>query len=125
MVARIRLFRDDLQKAIGVPVADTPESQRAVSQYVLRTFTLAIGSAPLTGTVLDSGADMDGDQPVWWVLAQWKAPRPVTSLAVSALLLFETFRDQQNVVMVSKQPGDERRGLYFQAGDRKEQIVRF
>jgi hypothetical protein len=39
--------------------------------------------------------------------------------------MFETFNDQQNTVLVAKQPGDERRGLYFQAGDRAEQMLTF
>ena len=68
---------------------------------------------------------MDGDQPVWWVLVQWKAVRPVTVLGLTAHVLFDTFDDQQNIVVVNRQPGDERRSLYFQTGDRTEQIIRF
>jgi hypothetical protein len=125
IVARVRMFRDDLQKAIKAPVGDAPASRGAVAAYVLRNFTLTVSGARLTGEVLDGGADVEGDQPVWWVLAQWKASRPITSLGVRAELMFDTFRDQQNIVMVSRQPGDDRRGLYFQAGDRSEQVVKF
>lgn len=125
VVARVRMFRDDLQKALKATVNDSPVSKRAVAAYVLRTFTIAADGNRLTGEVLDGGGDVDGDQPVWWVVVQWKASQPVTTLGVRAHLLFETFNDQQNIVMVSKQPGDQRRGLYFQAGDRAEQVVKF
>jgi len=80
---------------------------------------------PLTGAMLDGGGDSDGDQKVWWVLLQWKAGRPVQAIGLKTHVLFDTFDDQQNLVVVNKQPGDERRSLYFQAGDRAEQTIRF
>ena len=40
-------------------------------------------------------------------------------------MLFDSFEDQQNLVVVNKQPGDDRRTLYFQGGDRTEQVVKF
>jgi len=125
MVARVRMFRDDLQKALKQPVGDDATSKAAVAAYVSRTFTLVADGATLTGDVLDGGADMDGDQPIWWVIVQWKAARPVKALGVKAHLMFETFNDQQNIVMVAKQPGDHRQSLYFQAGDRAEQVLKF
>ncbi len=48
-----------------------------------------------------------------------------TSLGLKVHVLFDTFGDQQNIVILSRQPGDERRSLYFQPGDLKEQVVRF
>ena len=125
VVARARMFRDDLQKALKRPVIDDTASRAAVNAYVLRNFIVTSGGARLTAEVLDGGGDTDGDQPVWWVLVQWKAAQPVKVLGLKVQLMFETFGDQQNIVQVSKQPGDERRGLYFQAGDRSEQVLRF
>ena len=54
-----------------------------------------------------------------------KAAKPVKTIGVRVHLMFESFNDQQNTVLVARQPGDERRGLYFQAGDLKEQVLRF
>ncbi len=125
VVARVRIFRDDLEKAIKRPVADDAASKAAVAAYMAQNFVVRADGAALSGEVLDSGGDMDGDQPIWWVLVQWKAAKPVKTLGVKVHLMFETFNDQQNTVLVAKQPGDERRGLYFQAGDLAEQVLRF
>lgn len=125
VVARVRMFRDDLQKSLKGPVNDDASSKAAVAAYVSRTMTLVADGATLTGEVLEGGADMDGDQPIWWVLVQWKAAKPVKTLGLKVQLMFDTFNDQQNIVQLAKQPGDQRHGLYFQAGDRAEQVVRF
>lgn len=125
VVARVRLFRDDLQKALKRPIADDAASKAAVAAYVAQNITLVANGARLSGELLDSGGDMDGEQPIWWVLIQWKSATPVKVLALKVHLLFETFNDQQNIVIVAKQPGDERHGLYFQAGDKTEQVLKF
>ncbi len=125
IVARIRMFRDDLQRALKRTVNDSASSKAAVAAYVTKNVLLVSDGATLTGEILDGGADADGDQPIWWVLVQWKAPKPVTVLSLRVHLMFDAFKDQQNIVVVAKQPGDERRGLYFQAGDLKEQVLKF
>lgn len=125
VVARVRMFRDDLQKALKRPVVDDTASRAAVAAYVVQNFVVTASGARLTAEVLDGGGDTDGGQPVWWVLVQWKSPQPVKVLGLKVHLMFETFGDQQNIVQVSKQPGDERRGLYFQAGDKSEQVLKF
>lgn len=125
VLARIRLFRDDLEKTLKQKVVDEPASHRVVADYIDRSFRIRADSAMLVAELLDSGADMEGDQPVWWVLVQWKAARPIGQLAMRAQQLFELFNDQQNLVTISRQPGGERRSLYFQAGDRAEQVVKF
>ncbi|MBI2407853.1 MAG: hypothetical protein HYV19_06110 [Gemmatimonadetes bacterium] len=125
VVARVRMFRDDLEKALKRKITDDAASRAAVSAYVTQHFLVRAEGAELTGEVLDGGGDVDNEQPIWWVLVQWKAPKPVKTLGVRVHLMFETFNDQQNTVLVAKQPGDERRGLYFQAGDRAEQVLTF
>jgi hypothetical protein len=125
LVARVRMFRDDLEKSLKRKITDDAASKAAVAAYMAQHFMVSADGISLIGDVLDSGGDMDGDQPVWWVLVQWKAGKPVKSLGVRVHLMFESFNDQQNTVLVAKQPGDERRGLYFQAGDLKEQVLRF
>lgn len=125
VVARVRMFRDDLEKSLKRRITDDAASRAAVAAYMSQHFMVSADGTKLTGEVLDSGGDMDGDQPVWWVLVQWKAAKPVKSLGVRVHLMFESFNDQQNTVLVARQPGDERRGLYFQAGDLAEQVLKF
>lgn len=124
IVARVRMFRDDLQKTLKRPVGDDA-SKSAVNAYVTQNFALAADGTKLVGEVLDSGADQDGDQPIWWVLVQWKTAKPVKTLSIKVHLMFDTFNDQQNIVLVARPPGDERHGLYFQAGDKSEQVLKF
>jgi hypothetical protein len=125
VVARVRMFRDDLQKAVKLRPSDEPAAQAAVSAYIARSLGVSADGVRLTAEVVDSGGDTEGDQPVWWVLVQWKAARPVRTLGLKVHVLFDAFDDQQNIVVLNKQPGDERRSLYFQTGDRTEQVVRF
>jgi len=125
VVARIRMFRDDLQKALKRPVTDDPAVRAALGAYLNGSFGVTADGARLTAEIADSGGDTEGDQPIWWVLVQWKAARPVKVIGLKVHLLFDTFSDQQNIVVVNKQPGDERRNLYFQPGDRTEQVLKF
>jgi len=125
VVARIRMFRDDLQKALKRPVSDEPAAQAALRAYINGSFGVTADGARLTAELADSGGDTEGEQPIWWVLVQWKAARPVRTIGLKVHLLFDTFSDQQNVVVLNKQPGDERRSLYFQPGDRTEQVIKF
>ncbi len=125
VVARVRMFRDDLEKGIKRKVTDEAAAQAAVSAYIGQTFGVTADGARLTAEVVDSGGDAEGDQPIWWVLVQWKAARPIHTVGLKVHVLFDTFNDQQNVVVLNKQPGDERRSLYFQPGDRTEQVVTF
>jgi hypothetical protein len=59
-----------------------------VAAYVSQNFTVVANGAKLAREVLDGGADIDGDQPIWWVLVQWKAARPVKVLGLKVHLLF-------------------------------------
>lgn len=125
IVARVRMFRDDLQKALKRPVNDSASSRAAVAAYFAQHVLLTAAGRALSGKILESGGEMDGDQPVWWVIAEWRTAQPVTTLGVRVHLMFDAFSDQQNTVLVARNPGDQRRGLYFQAGDRAEQVLKF
>jgi hypothetical protein len=125
VLARVRMFRDDLEKAVKVKVNDAPASKAAVEKYVTQHLIVRADGTVLTAEVVDQGPDLDGDQPIWWALLQWKAARPVVALGLKVHVLFDTFEDQQNLVVVTRQPGDDRRTLYFQGGDRTEQVVKF
>ena len=77
VVARIRMFRDDLQKALKRTVGDDAASQAALRAYINGSFGVTADGARLTAELADSGSDTEGEQPIWWVLVQWKAARPV------------------------------------------------
>lgn len=125
LVARVRLFKDDLEKTIKRPVADDAASKAAVAAYVARQFNVRVDGVALTGEVIDQGGDNDGDQPVWWVMVQWTAKGAPKRIGVRDALMFDQFDDQQNLVILSRMPGDDRRTLYFQSGDRSEQVVSY
>ena len=73
VVARVRLFKDDLEKALKRKLVDDAPSKAAVAEYVGRSLGVKGDGVPLTPEVLDQGNDSEGDQPVWWVLVQWTA----------------------------------------------------
>lgn len=125
LVARVRIFKDDLEKALKRKVGDDAASKQAVAGYAARAFILRADDVVLKGEVLDQGGDSDGDQPVTWLLVQWTAPRPPKKIGVKDLILFDQYDDQQNLVILSRMPGDERRTLYFQSGDRSEQVISY
>ena len=125
VLARVRMFRDDLEKGFKQKIAETPAGLALVGAHVARQLVVRADGVPLAAEVLDGGPDQDGDQPIWWVLIQWKAAKPVVALGLKVHVLFDTFDDQQNLVVVNRQPGDDRRTLYFQGGDRSEQVVKF
>ena len=125
VTARVRMFRDDLQKAVKVKVNEDSASRVAVGAYVGKNLMVTADGTRLAAELVGSGGETEGDQPVWWVVVRWKAAKPVTAVGLKVHVLFETFGDQQNIVVLSKQPGDERRSLYFQTGDLKEQVVKY
>lgn len=126
VVARVRVFRDDLAKALGAPVEKNAATRAAFEQYLGAHFLVRADGVRLACRIEDDDADADPNgEAVWWAIVQCDAAAPVRTLGLVNDLFFETFRDQQNLVTVIKAPEDERRALYFQAGDRKEQTVRF
>jgi hypothetical protein len=126
VVARIRWFRDDLERALGRPLGATPESRAALTAYLADHFRVRADGSPLTCRIEDDAADQDPNgEPVWWAIIQCDAARDIARLGLTNTLLFEQFRDQQNLVTVINAPDDQRRALYFQVGDRGEQVVAF
>lgn len=134
VTARIRFFRDDLESALnagagGARVALRAEmlAERLVSQYVGRTLTVLADGTPVTLTVSSAGLERDApskEEVAWYILEGTVAAVP-RQLSVLNAALFEQFADQQNIVSVLRLPGDTRTTLYFIAGDRKPQLIRY
>ena len=125
LVARVRLFKDDLEKTLKQPITENAASKAAVAAYVTKQLAVRADGAVLLGEIVDQGGDNDGDQPVWWVLVQWTATSAPKRVGVRDALMFDQFDDQQNLVILSRMPSDDRRTLYFQPGDRSEQVVTY
>jgi hypothetical protein len=127
VTARVRVFEDDLARALGITTAGAAPTDAQLVAYIERHLLVRADGTVLRGPTLGgAGREVDGQgQPVRWVLVTWRAARPIGTLALRVALLFETFGDQQNIVIAARGTGEERRTLSFQAGDTGEQVVRF
>lgn len=133
VVARVRLFKDDLEKALAAEaktptftVTATPAADSLFARYWNTHVTVRSDGDRLIGRVLQSGPDPDvTDQEMWIYLVELPARRPVRSLSVRVALLFDHFRDQRNLVTLLRMPAEERHSLYFVAGDAGEQRLTF
>jgi hypothetical protein len=135
VIWRVRLFRDDLEKAlqayarnatvrVGSPAADS-----VFAAYFNAQVPISANGRKLSGRVLQSGRDPEVvDQEMWSFLLDL-SPAPtspaVTTISVRVGLLFEHFADQRNIVTVLKMPGEKRSSLYFVRDDVKEQRLDF
>lgn len=129
VVLRIRLFHDDLQEALrrfsGDSTLRLTAEHRADSlfgAYLVRTLRLEADGRAVLLTVSASGVEKDqaAQEMVWYVL-EGGLERPAGRLMVLNGVLFELFRDQQNIVQLLRLPEDRRRTLYFTAQDPREQ----
>ena len=130
VVLNVRLFADDLEatlrRASGNAALrlDTPAADSAFARYLARQVTVTADGAPLAPRVTQAGTANDATGvPMRWYLVELAAPRPVQALAIRNALLFDTFRDQQNIVAVMRMPGERRTTLFFASGDEKAQTV--
>ncbi len=117
----MRLFRDDATKAFRRPYRRDADTDRAVLAYL--DDHLQLRAKP---TMLDAGTEKD-DSGVesWWVLLSFGVAHAPRTIGITNTLLFDIYGDQQNLVAILRNPGGQRSSLYFQPGDRTEQVVRF
>jgi hypothetical protein len=130
---RVRLFHDDLTLALqrfsGRPdLQITPEvrADSVFGAYFARMVKLEADGQRLSLRVTASAMEKDevAENVVWYVLEGAVARTP-TRLTILNGLLFEVYGDQQNIVQLLRLPGEERRTLYFTAGEPKEQVVQY
>jgi hypothetical protein len=128
---RIRVFHDDLTLALrqfgGRPDLEITPEARADSlfgAYFARVVRLEADGRPVSLRVSSSAMERDdAAQDVVWYVLEGTVLRPPTRLKILHALLFETYGDQQNIVQLLRLPEDQRRTLYFTAGDAREQVV--
>lgn len=129
---RVRLFRDDLERALQAQsrnptlTADAPAGDSTFAAYFNGQVPVSANGRRLVGRVVQSGRDPDvTDEEMWWYLLELTAPAPVTSFSTRVGLLFEQFSDQRNVLTLLKMPGEARHSMYFVRDDPREQSIRF
>lgn len=143
IAGRIRMFQDDLERALGPIVgADAftlrpgEEADALVLRYIRDHLSLEVvggdGRAAsaraasdtrvLQPTLLQSGRDMLDRQPVWWVIVQYRATAPIDTLRVRNTLLFDVFGDQRNIMKFVRFPDERQKTFYFD-DDETEHVV--
>ncbi len=131
VAGRIRMFTNDLEKALGPLVnADAmtldagPEADALVLRYIREHLVIevpgATADAPavtLDPKLLESGEDELDREPVWWVIVEYRAPRDVGEIHVRNTLLFELFKDQRNIMKFVRFPEQKQKTFYFARGE--------
>ncbi len=126
VLARVRLFLDDATKAFKRPFRRDAETDRAVLAYLDDHLQLRADGARAKASMLDAGSEKDeSGVESWWVLLSFRVARAPRTIGITNTLLFDVYGDQQNLVAILRNPGGHRSSLYFQPGDRTEQVVRF
>ena len=133
IVARVRVFQDDLELALrqlsgrpDIVVKATPSIDSLFADYWQRTSRVTADGVALQGRVRRSGADgSDLEAKMWWYEVEMSARKPVQQLSMHVGLFFDRFRDQRNIVSLVRMPGGERASLYFAPGDEKEVLVKW
>ena len=131
LVVRIRFFKDDLELALaghagraGFVLSPGPAADAAFLAYFQGHFSVRVGGATLTPTVVGSGEDELDREPVWWYAVQFEAPGPLETFTVRNTLLTEVFDDQRNIVKFIHFPDQKQKTYSFAIGE-EEFEVRF
>ena len=130
VAAQVRLFHDDLQDAVrraaGQPALtlSSAAGDSAFVRYFARSVSVTADGARLAPRLLEARDERDaGGVPMRVYTVEMAAARPVRRLALRDALLFEHFRDQQNLAVVVRMPSERRTSLFFAAGDERAQTV--
>jgi len=130
VAGRIRMFKDDLERALGplvgadaLSLAPGDEADALVLRYLRDHLQIEVEGRVLAPTLLDSGQDELDRETVWWVVVQYEAPSPASSFTVRNTLFFELFDDQRNVFKFVRFP-DEVQQTYTFTPTESEHVVR-
>ena len=130
VLVRIRLFKDDLEAALGrrlgvsvLALGDTPEVHGVVLAYLAEHLELEAGATRLTASLLASGEDVLDREPVWWCALEYRADAPIRELTMRNTLLFELFDDQRNVVKFIHLPDEAQQTFAFARGEEEFQVT--
>ena len=130
VAVQARLFHDDLQDAVRAHarqpalVLSSAAGDSAFARYFAASVGVTANGAGLVPRLLQARDERDGSGvPMRVYVVEYAAPSAVRSLALRDALLFERFRDQQNLAVVLRMPGERRTSLFFATGDTKAQAV--
>ena len=124
---RIRMFRDDLERALarraGKPAVtlEAGATDSLFAAYFNDQFTLLNDGVRLRGTVVASGEEPE----MWWYTVRFEAPAPIRGLALRNGVLFDLFDDQRNMTKVMHLPSEAEFSYFFVKGDTVPQAMRF
>jgi len=124
LVVRIRIFKDDLEAALGraagadvLALAPEPAVDAAFMAYLAPRFVVEVAGRALAGRVLARGEDELDREPVWWYTIHFTSAAPLTAFRLRNTLLLELFGDQRNVVKVVRFPDQRQLTFSFAAGE--------
>lgn len=133
VACRIRLFRDDLEKALrqfsgkaSLTLSAEARADSLFGAYVAKTLTLEVDGRRIALRVSGSGLERDPSaQEVVWYVLEGESPANPKKLGLLNGVMFEMFRDQQNLVQLLREPGGVRKTMYFVSSDPSAQTVTF
>lgn len=129
VAGRIRMFKDDLERALGpmvqadaLSLAPGTEADALVMRYLRDHLEIEVDGTPLAANLLDSGQDELDRETVWWVVIQYEAPSPLETLVVRNTLFFELFDDQRNVFKFVRFPEQTQQTFTFTPDEAEHRI---
>jgi hypothetical protein len=130
IVVRLRLFKDDLEAALGaelgvsiLAMSATPEIDQIFLRYLDEHLSIDVDGSRLEPEILARGEDLLDREPVWWYAIHYEAPSRVTSFRVRNTLLFELFDDQRNVMKFVHFPDEAQRTYAFARGEEEHRVT--
>ena len=124
---RIRMFKDDLELALGVragldslSLEPSAVHDSLFAEYFNEGFGLRLNGTEVVGVIESSGEDVAsgvGDLRMWWYQVRFDGTEPIRSIEIRNEILYEQFEDQRNIVRVLHVPTDMQKTLYFAAPD--------
>ena len=124
---RIRMFKDDLELALGVRAGLDSLSLEPLAghdslfaDYFEEAFGLRLNGTDVAGVIESSGEDVEsgaGDMKMWWYQVRFDGTEPIRSIEIRNEILYDQFEDQRNIVRVLHVPTDKQRTLYYAAPD--------
>ncbi len=131
---RIRCFADDLELALRQLVGDSTftlataasaRSDALVTRYFRRQVQVSADGRAARPRLLTSGTETDdAGGPVRWYVFAFPVGADPAVLRIRHAVLFDVYRDQQNLVTFLDAARDARQPLYFTAGNDRAQDVR-
>ncbi|MCL7960192.1 MAG: hypothetical protein M8861_08375 [marine benthic group bacterium] len=124
---RIRMFKDDLEAALAaragvdsLSLEPSAEHDSLFLAYFSEAFGLRFNGVEVAGAIESSGEDLEsggGDLRIWWYQVRFDGTEPINGVEIRNEVLYESFRDQRNIVRVLHAPTETRKTLYFAAPD--------